>query len=158
MKTISRVGMGRVLACVGALLAMGGLVGCATSPPGPRSVADAGVSESLRAGLDLYAASDFGRAGEQFREASRAARVIGDRDLTHRALIAECTSWLRARRLRELCSCAGYLEQSQRRLRRSDPRVNTLIALAAIAEGKPLPSLRTPSAVRVVLRDAAEEG
>lgn len=128
---------------------------CAAPPrPYPRNINTA--PESLRAGLELYEAHEFDRAGAQFRSAGHSAREIGDRDLAHRALVAECTSWLRARNMPELRICAEGLQASQRRMRSSDPRVNTLIAMAAIAGGQPLPSLRTPSAVRVVLRGAAE--
>ena len=130
---------------------------CAAPPSRePRRIPFAPATESLRAGLALYAADEFARAGEQFRDAASAARAIGDRDLAHRATIAECTSWLRARRMSELCGCAETLSDSQRRRRSSDPRVNTLISLAALAGGGPLPPVRTPSAVRVVLRSAAE--
>ncbi len=133
-------------------------IACVAPPSGaPRRISIAPATEALRAGLDLYAASEFARAGEQFRDAAGAARAVGDRDLAHRATIAECTSWLRARRMRDLCSCAETLGDSQRRQRSADPRVNTLISLAALAGGGPLPGLRTPSAVRVVLRAVAEE-
>jgi hypothetical protein len=145
------------LAGAAAALLLVPLLACAAPQRQPRTIRAVPLTESLRAGLDLYAADEFGRAGAQFRAVSRAAGARSDRDLAHRSMIAECTSWLRARRMQEFCSCAGYLEESQRRMRTSDSRVNTLIALSALAEGKPLPSLRTPSAVRVVLRDAAEE-
>lgn len=158
LRTNRRPSAGRLL--VAALLMTGAAALACESPPsrGYGRVAWAPSSESLRAGLELYAAQEFSRAGEEFRSAAQAARAEGDRDLAHRARIAECSAWVRARRPQELCSCAESLAASQRRLRTGDPRVNTLIALGAIAGGQPLPTLRTPSTVRQVLRGAAEEG
>ena len=128
---------------------------CAATPD-PRPLDISAAPESLRAGLDLYAAREFERAGAHFHEAAHTAIAIGNRDLAHRVLIAECTAWVRARQLEELDACAENLIRSQRRTRTADPRVNTLIAMGAIAGGRPAPSLRVPSAVRVVLRAAAE--
>ena len=129
---------------------------CATSQ-NSQPLDISGAPESLRAGLDLYSAHEYARAGALFREAAQTAQLSGDRDLAHRATIAECTAWVRARRLEELCSCTENLRESQRRTRSTDPRANTLIAMGAIAGGRPAPSLQTPRAVRAVLRGAAEE-
>ena len=137
--------------------AIGALALACVATPDPRPLDISAAPESLRAGLDLYAAHEFARAGAQFHEAAHTASNTDNRDLTHRALIAECTAWLRARQLEKLCSCAENLSRSQRRIRSTDPRVNTLITMGAIAGGRPLPSLQTPSAVRIVLRAAAEE-
>lgn len=126
----------------------------ATPDPRPRNLK--GAPESLRAGLDLYSAHEFARAGAQFHAAAEAAGAMGDRDLSHRATVAECTAWLRARRLQELGSCSARLADSQRRMRLTDTRVNALIAMGAIAAGRPVSSLRTVSAVRGVLLAAAE--
>ena len=146
-----------LLFAVVAVVASGAIqIACVTPPnPDPRNIDTAPAS--LRAGLALYEEHEFARAGRQFHDAVETALRNGDRDLAHRATVAECTSWLRARQLREFCSCSKTLSVSQRRTRTTDPRVNTLIAMGAIAEGKSLPSLKTPRTVRSVLRFAVEE-
>jgi hypothetical protein len=112
---------------------------------------------SVEAGLELYEQGEYERAGARFREAVAVAEARGDRELELRATTAECTAWLAARRLAELAECGERLERQARRERRSDPGVNTLVAMAAIAGERPLPSLRTPAEVRSVLRQAVRE-
>ena len=70
---------------------------------------------------------------------------------------AECAAWLRARQLSELDSCGRRLEALHRRERRSDPGLNTLIAMGAVAGQRPLPPFRVPSAVHPIVRAAAQE-
>ena len=70
---------------------------------------------------------------------------------------AECAAWLRARRLGELAGCTERLEALQRKGRRSDPGLNTLLAMGAVAGGRPLPPFRVPSAVHPILRASAKE-
>ena len=72
-------------------------------------------------------------------------------------MTAACTAWLRARELAELADCTSQLEYLQRHSRRSDPGVNTLIAMGAIAGGRPLPPFRVPNAIQPLLQQAAQE-
>ncbi len=77
--------------------------------------------------------------------------------MERRAMTGECTSWLRARRLGELAECTERLEALQRRQRRSDPGLNTLLAIGAIAGGRPLPPFKVPNAVHPIVRASAME-
>jgi hypothetical protein len=86
------------------------------------------------------------------------ARRAGQRELERQARAAECTAWLWARRIDRFASCTDRLEGLQRRARHSDPGVNTLIALGAIAGERPPPPLRIPRDVQPLLRAAATEG
>ena len=61
------------------------------------------------------------------------------------------------RRLAELARCSERLEPLQRRARRSDLGVNTLIAFGAIAGQRPLPPFKIPNAVRPLVRASAAE-
>jgi hypothetical protein len=109
-------------------------------------------------GLDLYASGEFVLAARRFAIAGQQASAVGDRDLERRALTGQCLAWLRAHRLPELAHCSESLERAQRRLRRPDPGVNTLVALGAIAGGRPLPPLHLPRSVRPLILGAAGEG
>ena len=60
-------------------------------------------------------------------------------------------------RLGELAECSQRLERLQRRERRSEPGVNTLIALGAIAGQRPPPALRIPNTVEPLFRQTAKE-
>jgi hypothetical protein len=93
----------------------------------------------------------------RFADAADAASALGDRELERRATAAECASWLRAGQLPQLGDCAARLEFLQRRAPRSDPGVNTLVALGALSAGRPLPALRLPEPVHAVLQQAAQE-
>jgi hypothetical protein len=75
--------------------------------------------------------------------------------MERKATTAECTAWLRARRLEDLDACAMRLEALQRRERRSDPGLNTLLAIGAIAGDRPLPPFRVPTAVHPIVRASA---
>jgi hypothetical protein len=96
-------------------------------------------------------------AARRFEDAADAASEIGDRELERRATAAECASWLRAGQLPQLGDCTARLESLQRRAQRSDPGVNTLVALGSLSAGRPLPSLRLPEPVHAVLQEAAKE-
>jgi hypothetical protein len=115
------------------------------------------VMADVDAGLDLYASADYVLAAQRFREAAAGARRCGDLALERRSSTAECTAWLRARRLGELSACTQRLEALHRRERRSDPGLNTLLAMGAVAGGRPLPPFRVPSAVHPFVRAAAKE-
>jgi len=130
------------------------LAGCATTAPGPLLAIDA----ELAAGLDLYASGEFDVAARRFSVAAGEARRDGRRELERQARAAECTAWLRARRIDRFSRCTDRLEELQRRARRSDPGVNTLFALGAIAGERPPPRLRIPRDVQPLLRAASGEG
>ncbi len=131
------------------------LAACAT----PR---DAHTQHAARAalgsGLDLYEAGEYVLAAERFTLAERRAAAASARELQRKALVGACLSWLHAERLQALAACSERLERAQRRARRPEPGVNTLIALGAVAGGRPLPALRIPSSVRPLVRAAAGEG
>ncbi len=96
-------------------------------------------------------------AARRFADAAKQAAPVNARELERRATSAECVSWLRARELNALTECAGRLERLQRRARRADPGVNTLVAVGALAGGRPLPRLRIPNGVRPLLVAAGKE-
>ena len=57
----------------------------------------------------------------------------------------------------DLAACSERLETLQRKGRRSDPALNTLLAMGAVAGGRPLPPFRVPSAVHPIIRATAKE-
>ena len=132
---------------------------CQTSPPPPvPDPAEAQrVMEDVRSGLALYEGGDYVLAAQRFREAGKGARNCGDLTMERKATTAECTSLLRARRLEDLSECTLRLEGLHRRERRADPGLNTLLAMGAVAGGRPIPPLRVPTAVHPFLRAAAKE-
>ena len=77
--------------------------------------------------------------------------------MERRATQAECTSWLRARRLSDFSECTSRLETLHRREHRADPGLNTLLAMGAVAGGRPIPPFRVPAAVHPIVRAAAKE-
>lgn len=145
-----------VVAALVALLVVGG--GCQSPRPATPDPAEARmVMDRVEAGLDLYDAGDYVLAARRFREAADGARRCEDLPMQRRATTAECTSWLRARRLGALAECTGRLETLHRKERRSDPGLNTLLAMGAVAGGRRLPALRVPTAVHPMVRAAAKE-
>lgn len=130
------------------------LSACANPPPAPPD--PQAVRAEIEAGLDLYDAGEFAASAQRFRSAADAAARARDADTEIRAVVAECTAWLRAGRVAEFAACTARLEPLQMRERRSDPGVNTLLALGAVAGGRPLPRLRIPHAVRPFLAGSAE--
>lgn len=133
--------------------------GCETVPPAsaPTSSASAQARANVRAGLSLYESGEYSLAAKRFNTGAVEAYAARDRVLEKKAVTAECTSWLRGRRLAELAECTNRLELLQRNERRSEPGINTLIAFGAIAGERPLPQLRIPNEVQVLVRQAAVE-
>jgi hypothetical protein len=129
------------------IAALASLSACQTPPP-PDPDAARMVRENLDAGLDLYAAGDFVLAAQRFQDGAPMER---------KATTAECTAWLRARRLGDLSSCTLRLEALHRKERRSDPGLNTLLAMGAVAGHRALPPFRVPGAVHPMVRAAAKE-
>ena len=147
-------GAGRAPAAAAtAVAALSVLMACASGPPPDEARA---VRADVDAGLGLYEAGDFELAARRFRSAADGAERCGDRGLQMQAVTAECTAWLRARRSAEFAACTGRLEPLHARRSRSDPGVKTLLALGAVAGGRPLPSQRIPGAVRPLVSEAAE--
>lgn len=131
---------------------------CQSPPPRAPDPAEARrVKENVRSGLVLYESGDYVLAAQRFREAGDGARGCGDLTLERQATTAECTSWLRARRLRDVSECTLRLEGLHRRERRADPGLNTLLAMGAVAGGRPIPPFRVPTAVHPIVRAAAKE-
>ena len=144
------------VAIAAAVATLAPLVACQT--PAARDPAQAQrVRASVDAGLNLYEAGDYVLAARRFQEAAQGARLCGDLTLERNTTTAECTAWLRARRLGDLAACGERLETLQLRGRRSDPALNTLLAMGAVAGGRPLPPFRVPSAVYPIVRASAQE-
>lgn len=129
------------------------------SPPSrmPDPASARRVEENVRSGLALYEGGDYVLAAQRFREAGDGARSCGDLTVERQATTAECTSWLRARRLPDVSECTLRLEGLHRRERRADPGLNTLLAMGAVAGGRPIPPFRVPTAVHPIVRAAAKE-
>ena len=144
-------------AAAAAVAALLGLSACNTTYPRvrPQQGDPQAVMQAVDSGLDFYTAGDYVLAARRFEEAARGARVCGDLTMERKATTAECTSWLRSRRLEDLDACALRLEALQRQERRSDPGLNTLLAMGAIAGDRPLPPFRVPAAVHPIMRASA---
>ena len=112
---------------------------------------------SIDVGLELYGSGEAVLAAHRFEDASYHARVSDDFDLERIAVAAQCMAWLRARELPRFAACTQRLEDLQRESPHSDPGVNALIALGAVAGDRPLPPLRIPNEILPVVR-AAREG
>jgi len=156
------VGIGRHRAATAIAVAAlcGFALACASGrPPSPARAPNptAAARSNLSAGLALYESADYTLAARRFELAGKQARQARDQDLTKQAVTAACTAWLRARALPELADCTSQLEYLQRRSRSSDPGVNTLIAMGAIAGQRPLPPFRVPNSIQPLLQQAAKE-
>jgi hypothetical protein len=92
-----------IAAAVAALVSLG-LTACQSPPVARSSDAEerAAVMADLQGGLHLYESGDYVLAASRFEEAARGAQRCRDLSTERRATTAECTSWLRARRLDEL--------------------------------------------------------
>jgi hypothetical protein len=154
---LRRHGAATVAAVAALIAAVGVATGCATGSSPLRQPTVAEARANVTAGLDLYESGEFVLAARRFNVAATQASALRAHLLEKQAVTGECTAWLRARRLGELADCTARLEQLQRRERRSEPGVNTLIALGAIAGQRPLPALRIPNTVEPLFRQAAEE-
>lgn len=144
-----------IVAAVAALT----LAACESAPrvgPPDRAAEARRVMQEIRAGLDLHLAGDHALAAPRFRAASQGARRCRDVAMERRATAAECSAWLLARQLAELSECSARLEEVLRRERRSDGAASTLVALGAIAGGRPLPALRLPPDLQPLVSAAAE--
>ena len=135
------------------------LVACQTPPPppAPDPAEAAEVRANIDAGLSLYDAGDYVLAAQRFREAAIGARNCGSLPMERKATTAACASLLQARKLSEFGACTTTLERLHRRERRSDPGLNTLLAMGAISGDRPIPPFRVPSAVHPIVRAAAKK-
>ena len=147
------------LAAAALLAVFGGALACETPSAAPRRGPSnaAAARSNLSAGLGLYESADYTMAARRFEEAGKWARAARDRTLEKQAVTAECTAWLRARELSEFTDCTSRLEYLQRHSRSSDPGVNTLIAMGAIAGNRPLPPFRLPAAIQPLMQQAAAQ-
>ena len=134
-------------------------VACETPPPAPPANPNeaAEVRANIDAGLALYDAGDYVLAAQRFRDAAIGARNCGSLPMERKATTAACASLLQARKLPEFSACTESLERLHRRERRSDPGLNTLLAMGAISGDRPIPPFRVPSAVHPVVRAAAKK-
>lgn len=124
-------------------------------PPDPNEARR--VRADIEGGLNLYDAGDFVLAAHRFHAAAEGAERCGSLSMERRATQAECTSWLRSRRLADFSECTGRLETLHRKEQRADPGLNTLLAMGAVAGGRPIPPFRVPAAVHPMVRAAAKE-
>lgn len=143
---------------VAVAVAAAALFACANGPPPRASGSALRLEQAVTAGLDLYEAREFAVAAERFHDAAREAYALRDERAEKTALSAECTSWLRARRMLEFSACTERLTKRHRRSREPDPGVGTLLALGAIAGDRPEPPYRVPSEVASLIRAARREG
>jgi hypothetical protein len=142
------------------VVAAAGLAACVAPPraTGPSAaVPDDGVRSALADGVRLYESREYVLAADRFRTAATRAERGGDRELATRATTAECTSWLLARRLAELDGCGARLDGLQRRIHRTTHGANALVALGAVAGGRPLPGVNVPRAIRPVVMPGRED-
>ncbi len=130
------------------------LVACVTVQDPAASRA---ARSSAEAALDLYEAGEYTLAAERFAHASKRAASAREDALERKSVTGECLAWLHARRLPELAECSKRLEKLQRRARRPDPALNTLVALGAVAGDRALPALRIPTSVRPLVQAVARE-
>lgn len=131
--------------------------GCA-SPPPPSPARAGYVEAEAEAGARLYQIGDYGLAARRFRAAADEAERCGQPVLESRVRIAECTAWLRGGDVNSFRHCTARLEVLHGELGHSEPGVNTLLALGAIARGEALPPFRLPPSVRRLLQSTAAGG
>jgi len=144
---------------IGGALVLLGLSACVA--PVPRPVASVpGIGPETKAavadGVRLYEAGEYAMAARRFEAGSALAEQLGDLALAWRATAAGCTSWLLARQLRELDACSLRLESLQARNHETSGGTNALIALGAVAGGRPQPAVNVPRAIRTVVRPGQE--
>lgn len=150
----------RGAAAVFAAAALSALTACTTlgnGRPGPSLASSTELRAGIDAGLTLYESGEFVMAARRFRDAAMTAHALGDRATERNSVTAECVAWMRARRLGELSECTTRLESLQRRQQRTDPGVNTLMAVGAIVGDRPVPPFKIPNAVNPIVRAAAKE-
>jgi hypothetical protein len=143
------------------LVAAAGLTACVA--PGPRNVSSlppgtgAEAHAAIEDGVRLYEDGEFAMAARRFASGAALADRIGDGPLLWRAAAAECTSWLLARLLDEFDECSVRLEAVQQRTHETSGGTNALIALGAVAGGRPQPAVNVPGPVRSVVRAGEED-
>jgi len=156
----SRARARRGLAGAAIAAAAAGLLACvpaARTGPQPEAGRHAEIQTALRDGVRLYESREYVLAAGRFETAARLAERGGEGRLAARAAAAECTSWLLAHRLGELDACSARLDGLQRRIHRTHPGANALIALGAVAGGRPLPGVNVPRPVRAVVQPGPED-
>lgn len=116
------------------------------------------MDRAIRAGLDLYESGEYVLAARRFEDAASEAQGLRDVRTEKRALIAQCTSWLLARRISEFGQCTDRLEHLHRRADRAEPGIGTLLALGAIADERKSPPFRIAPEAAPLLRATRAEG
>lgn len=151
------VRLGAPAACVA--LALFGLTACvapASKPVSPDPGIGAEAHDAISDGVRLYESGEYAMAARRFETGADLAEQLHDLPLAWRATAAECTSWLLARDLRMFDGCGVRLEAVQSRNHEASSGTNALIALGAVAGGRPQPAVNIPGAVRTVLRPGQE--
>lgn len=135
------------------------LFACAHAPP-PEipSGSSERMDTAIRAGLDLYDSGEYELAARRFEDAGQEARKLRQPAIEKRALMAQCTSWLLARRNAEFGRCSDRLEHMHRRANRAEPGLGTLLALGAIADERRPPPFRIAPEVAPLLRATRAAG
>jgi len=155
------------------LLTAGFASACASASGSSAGAGGAAFERSLRSALALYDTGEYVRAAHAFhalegipapnahsafRSAGAGAYRLRRSRTLDQVLVAECTAWLRAERMAEFGSCTSRLAALPDRTPGRDPAVNALIALGAIAAGRPAPAVPVPSSVDRLIHQAAQEG
>ncbi len=140
------------------LLAVLGAAGCVSTAPPPRGVPSGFVESEAEAGARLYRIGDYTLAARRFRAAADEAERCGEPLVESELRTGECTAWLRGGEPDAFRHCTARLEALHREIGRSEPGVNTLLALGAIARGERLPPFRLPASVRPLLISTATGG
>ncbi len=153
----ARAAAGGAAAALCLLLALGA-AGCASTAPPPRPAPAGFVESEAEAGARLYRIGDYTLAARRFRAAADEAERCGEPMMESELRVGECTAWLRGGDLNAFRHCTARLETLHREIGRSEPGVNTLLALGAIARGEALPPFRLPAAVRPLLLSTASGG
>jgi hypothetical protein len=140
-------------------LALFGLTAC-VAPTGRPVAPDPGVGaearDAISDGVRLYESGEYAMAARRFATGADLAEQLHDLPLAWRATAAECTSWLLVRDLRMFDDCSVRLEAVQSRNHEASGGTNALIALGAVAGGRPQPAVNIPGAVRTVTRPGQE--
>jgi len=138
------------------LLGLTACVAPANRPVSPEPGVGTEAHDAISDGVRLYEAGEYAMAARRFETGAGLAERLRDLPLAWRATAAECTSWLLARDLRMFDGCSVRLEVIQARNHESSGGTNALIALGAVAGGRPQPAVNVPRAVRTVMRPGQE--
>jgi hypothetical protein len=146
----------RAAAVVLALVGLSACVAPSSRPVSPDPGLGAEARDAIGDGVRLYESGEYAMAARRFATGADLAEQLRDLPLAWRATAAECTSWVMVRDLRMFDDCSARLEAVQSRNHEASSGTNALIALGAMAGGRPQPAVNVPRAVRTVMRPGQE--